>query len=73
MIVAEVAKNKNDEYCMPSYAIELIKKYAKEGSVVWCPFDTEQSLFVKEFKEMGCKVIYSHIDNGEDFFTMNPP
>jgi hypothetical protein len=40
---------------------------------VWCPFDTEQSLFVKEFRNMGCKVIYSHIERGEDFFTMNPP
>lgn len=73
MIVAEVAKNKNDEYYTPSYAIEPIKKYVERGSVVWCPFDTEQSLFVKGFREMGCKVIYSHIDNGEDFFTMNPP
>nr|DAI60479.1 MAG TPA: adenine-specific methyltransferase [Caudoviricetes sp.] len=71
MIVAEVAKNKNDEYYTPSYAIEPIKKYVKEGSVVWCPFDTEQSLFAKEFRKMGCNVIYSHIDRGEDFFTMD--
>jgi hypothetical protein len=73
VIVSEVAKNKNDEYYTPSYAIEPIKKYVKEGSVVWCPFDTAQSLFVKEFKDMGCKVIFSHIENGEDFFTMTPP
>lgn len=73
MIVAEVAKNKNDEYYTPRYAIEPIKKYVREGSIVWRPFDTEQSLFVKEFKKKGCKVIYSHIDNGEDFFTMTPP
>lgn len=73
MIVAEIAKSKNDEFYTPSYAIEPIMKYVKSGSTIWCPFDTENSLFVKDFEDAGCNVIHSHIDNGEDFFEMTPP
>ena len=40
---------------------------------VWCPFDTEESLFVKLFRERGYKVIATHIVNGQDFFMINPP
>lgn len=39
---------------------------------VWCPFDREDSEFVKVFKEKGIKVIYSHIDYGEDFYSYEP-
>lgn len=31
MIVAEIAKSKNDEFYTPSYAIEPIMKYVKPG------------------------------------------
>ena len=41
--------------------------------VIWCPFDTEESLFVKLFRENGYKVIYTHIENGENFFTAKVP
>lgn len=73
MIVAEIAKSKNDEFYTPSYAIEPIMKYIKSGSTIWCPFDTEDSLFVKEFKNAGYNVIHSHISDGGDFFEMTPP
>ena len=39
---------------------------------IWCPFDKETSEFVLYFKELGCKVIYSHIDYGQDFFEYEP-
>lgn len=39
---------------------------------VWCPFDLETSEFVIFFRELGCKVIYSHIDLGQDFFEYEP-
>lgn len=39
--------------------------------MIWCPFDTEQSNYVKIFKEHGNKVIYTHINDGQDFFKIN--
>jgi len=73
MIVANVANSGNDEFYTPLYAIKPIAKYIKPNSTIWCPFDTEQSNFVKYFQRGGYKVIYSHIDNGEDFFEMKVP
>ena len=73
MIVANVANSGNDEFYTPLYAIEPIAKYIKPNSTIWCPFDTEQSNFVKYFQREGYKVIYSHIDNGEDFLEMKVP
>lgn len=34
MIVAEVAKSKNDEFYTPSYAIKPIMKYIEPNSVI---------------------------------------
>lgn len=73
MIVAEVAKSKNDEFYTPSYAIKPILKYIEPNSVIWCLFDTKDSLYVKEFENAGHWVIYSHISEGRDFFKMKPP
>ena len=49
MIVANVANSGNDEFYTPDYAIDPIMKYIPEGSRIWCPFDTAESLFVKRF------------------------
>lgn len=68
-----VANSKNDEFYTPIYAIKPIMKYIKEKSTIWCPFDTEQSLFVQEFKMKGHNVIATHIWNGEDFFEVEVP
>ena len=59
---------KKDEYYTPAYAIEPILKYVPVGSKVWCPFDTEESLFVRMFRSNGCEVVATHIDNRVDFF-----
>lgn len=40
---------------------------------MWCPFDTEQSLFVKTFRLFGYQVIATHISAGYDFFKTEPP
>ena len=37
---------------------------------MWCPFDTDESLFVKILREHGCDVIATHIDDGGDFFEL---
>ena len=68
MKMDKVAGSGNDEFYTPRYAIEPILKYIPKGSKVWCPFDTEDSLFVKMLKEHGCIVRNTHLFNGQDFF-----
>lgn len=41
---------KNDEYYTPEYAVIPILKYLKPNSTIWCPFDTNESNFVKVLK-----------------------
>ena len=62
----------SDEYYTPREAVLPILKYVRKGSVIWCPFDTEESEYVKCLREAGYKVILSHIDNGKDFFYYEP-
>lgn len=64
--------NKNDERYTPPILVKPILKYLKPQSTIWCPFDTEKSEFVILLKEAGHKVIYSHIDLGQDFFEYEP-
>lgn len=76
--VAEVANNKNDEFYTPAYAITPLLRHIPLPSAdhpikIWCPFDTEESLFVKIFRVWGYQVIYTRIKNGQDFFTVEPP
>jgi hypothetical protein len=65
--------NPNDEFYTPNYAIEPLLKYIAPDSVIWCPFDTEESNFVKMLKNSGHEVINTHIGNGEDFFNFICP
>lgn len=65
--------NKNDEYYTPAYAVTPIIKYLKEGSTIWCPFDTADSNYVKVFTENGFRVVYGHISTGQDFFEVDVP
>lgn len=62
----------SDEYYTPKEAVIPIIKYLKKEMVVWCPFDTEDSEYVKCIQANGNKVIFSHIDNGENFFSFEP-
>ena len=66
-----VANSNNDEYYTPLYAITPIIKYLDKGKTIWCPFDTNESLYVKTFKEQGFNVINTHISTNEDFFKLN--
>jgi len=60
--------NKNDECYTPEYAVIPLLKYIPRGSRIWCPFDTEDSNFVKMFIVNGYDVTATHLDNGNDFF-----
>lgn len=61
----------NDECFTKAYAVQPILKYIPKNSVVWCPFDKEDSEFVKQISNQN-EVIFSHIHNGQDFFTYEP-
>lgn len=68
-----VANSKNDEFYTPPYAIYPILKYLKPHSTIWCPFDTEESHFVKIFRDNGHAVIATHLESGVDFFDCEIP
>lgn len=62
----------SDEVYTPEYAVRPLLKYLDKSLTVWCPFDKENSQYVKVFKDNGNKVIFSHIDEGKNFFYYEP-
>ena len=66
------SEGKNNECLTLDYAVKPILKYIPINKVVWCPFDKEESEFVKQLRTIGNKVIATHIDNGQDFYTYEP-
>ena len=64
-------RGKNDECYTPAYGVAPIIKYIKPNDVVWCPFDTKDSEFVKQISNIN-SVVHTHIDNGQDFLTYEP-
>ena len=68
------SNGKDDEKYTPAYGVIPILKYIKNGDIVWCPFDTENSQFVKLIKKTNI-VVHSHIadDSAHDFYNYEPP
>lgn len=67
-----IGKSHKDEWYTPAYAVIPILEFISPDAVVWCPFDTKDSHFVKELQKNGNHVIYSHLQEGKDFFTYEP-
>tara|TARA_R110002012_G_C11360416_1_gene580780 strand:- start:86 stop:595 length:510 start_codon:yes stop_codon:yes gene_type:complete len=65
------SKGKNDECYTPKYGVKPILQYIPKDKIIWCPFDKKESEFVIEISKTN-KVIYSHIDNNQDFFNYEP-
>jgi len=65
------SEGNNDECYTPPYGVTPILKYIPKDAIVWCPFDTAESEFVKQIGEQN-EVIYSHISDGCDFLTYEP-
>lgn len=63
---------KNDECLTPAYGVRPIIKYIPKDKIIWCPFDLEDSEFVKQIRENGNKVVRSHIFEGKDFYNYEP-
>lgn len=66
------SKGGNDECYTPSYGVKVVIPFIEEGKTYWCPFDTQESEFVKQIKEAGANVIHSHIWEGKDFYEYEP-
>ena len=66
----------SDEYYTPKEAVLPIIKYIDKGNklsyTIWCPFDSEESEYVKCIRAAGHKVIVSHIDDNKNFFYYEP-
>jgi hypothetical protein len=64
----------NNEYYTPAYAVEPLLEFLEpfRDKIIWCPFDTKESEFVKVLTDNGYNITYSHIDLGMDFFTYEP-
>lgn len=61
----------NDECYTPTEGVLPIVKYIPSNLVVWCPFDTRDSNFVKILSKTN-RVIHSHISEGKDFYYYEP-
>lgn len=63
-----------DEQYTPAKTVELLLPHIQhlKDKIIWLPFDREDSQFVKVLTANGFKVIYSHIDYGQDFFEYEP-
>lgn len=66
------SKGKNDECYTPLYGVIPIVKYLPKDKIIWCPFDTSDSQFVKCLKSNEFDVTFSHISTGQDFFAYEP-
>ena len=65
------SKGGKDCYFTPSAVVEHIIPYIPQNAIVWCPFDTVDSEFVKIISRTH-RVIYSHIDTGHDYYEFEP-
>ena len=66
---------KHDDECYtPKYGVEPLLEFLLKfkGKTIWCPFDTDDSEFVKVFRKAGYSVVSSHITDGKDFFEYEP-
>lgn len=63
-----------DEQYTPKYGVEVLLPHIQhlKDKIIWCPFDKEDSQFVKVLTENGFKVVYSHIEADQDFLTYEP-
>ena len=61
----------NDECYTPKYGVIPILEFIPKSAVVWCPFDTIESEFVKQISQQNT-VVHSHISLGQDFFDYEP-
>lgn len=64
-----------DEQYTPAYWVEILIPHIQhlKDKIIRCPFDKDDSQFVKVLKENWFTVVNSHIEYWQDFFTYEPP
>ncbi len=75
MSIVRVKKDgPGDEYYTPDYIVEILVPYLKKKNfkTIWCPCDKDWSEYVKVLSANGFNVVYTHIDEGQDFLTFEP-
>ena len=65
------SSGQNNECYTPDYAVAPILEFIPQNATIWCPFDKSESEFVKQISQTN-HVVYSHIDEGQDFFDYEP-
>lgn len=60
-----------DDIPTPAYAVRPILEYIPRRKIVWCPFDTAESEYVRLISQTN-RVEFSHIALGQDFFRYQP-
>lgn len=63
-----------DNQYTPRYWVEILLPYIQKfkDKIIWCPFDKEDSQFVKVLTENWFNVVFSHLDYWQDFLTYEP-
>lgn len=67
----KASKSKASDECLtPRYGVTPIVKHlrARGFKVIWCPFDKEDSFYVRVLRAEGFTVIATHLETGHDFF-----
>lgn len=67
--VTDVVSIHGDEYYTYERDVRVIAENLVRPMQIWCPFDTDESMFPKVLREYGHKVI----NTCTDFFTTPPP
>lgn len=65
------SRGKNDECYTPAYGVQPILEYIPPRKIIWCPFDTKESWFVKLISKQN-PVVHSHICEKKDFYSYEP-
>lgn len=63
---------KRDELYTPKYALDPLLEFIPTFETIWEPTDFGDSNITKVLRERGNKVITSHINAGQNFFTYEP-
>ncbi len=63
-----------DEQYTPQYGVEILLPYIQhlKNKIIWLPFDKSDSQFVKVLNKNGFNIIYSHIENNQNFLKYEP-
>lgn len=65
---------RGDNYYTPRYIVQILVPFIRKRKfkTIWCPCDKKGSEYVRVFKKAGFNVIYTHIDNNQNFLQYEP-